>query len=173
MKRLAYLVCLILLLSGCTGLKFPRLPSPIRPSAPQGAKTSYTWREKTVKKPRIVTCKGDEAVVVEETTQEVDIAYGKQEAVPKRLTVLERISRWISDLSVIAGIALIVGMIFFPAATLSFLVKKIYAYKRAMKETVKAVKQAKAVENKELHDALRETQSAGTRKIVGNLKADL
>jgi len=42
-----------------------------------------------------------------------------------------------------------------------------------MKETVAAIKEAKAIENTELHNALKDKQSVETKKIVGQIKTDL
>jgi len=58
-------------------------------------------------------------------------------------------------------------------ATIGFLFNKYAQYKNAMKQTVAALKDVRAVDSQSLHDSLKARQTAETKKIVGNLKADL
>jgi len=95
------------------------------------------------------------------------------ETTPRKLTLGEKIGNWFSGLSVVAIIALVVGLVLCPGATLAWLVKLLFKWKTAMKQTVAAIKESKAVENLELHNALKDKQSIETKKIVGHIKANL
>lgn len=68
---------------------------------------------------------------------------------------------------------IVLGFVLAPGATIGFLFRKYVQYKNAMKQTVAAIKEARAVDSQTLHDALKFKQSADTEKIVGKIKADL
>lgn len=160
--KCAGILLVALMLSGC--LRLPRLVTPRRPE------TIYSWREKLVTKPKAVVA-GDKIVVIQEEQKTLTVGYEK--TTPKE-TFMQRVGNWISGLGMIAFIAIVAGLILCPGATLSFLMKKAFAYKRALKETVQAVKESRAVNTgQDLHDALAQRQSNATKKIVGNIKSDL
>lgn len=163
MKKIIIILWVSLLLSGCAGIPFPKITTPKKPE------TVYNWREEVTRKPRAIIT-DDKTYVVEEVKKTLQVGL---ETTPRKLSLGEKIGNWFSGLSVLAIIALVVGLVLCPGATLAWLVKLLFKWKRAMRETVAAIKEAKAVENIELHNALKDKQSVETKKIVGQIKADL
>ena len=163
MKKIIIISAAVLLLSGCAGIPFPKITTPKKPE------TVYNWREEVTRKPRAIIT-DDKTYVVEETKKILQVGL---ETTPGRLTLGEKIGNWFSGLGVLAIIALVVGLVLCPGATLAWLIKLLFKWKRAMRETVAAIKESKAIENAELHNALKDKQSVETKKIVGQIKADL
>ena len=163
MKKIIMISAVVLVLSGCAGIPFPKITTPKKPE------TVYNWREEVTTKPRAIIA-DNKAYVVEETKKTLQVGL---ENTPRKLTLGEKIGNWFSGLSLLAIIALVVGLVLCPGATLAWLVKLLFKWKRAMRETVAAIKEAKATENTELHNALKDKQSVETKKIVGQIKADL
>jgi len=163
LRKMIMISAVSLLLAGCAGISFPKITTPKKPE------TVYNWREEITKKPRAIIA-DDKTYVVEETKKTLQVGL---ETTPGKLMLGEKIGNWFSGLSALAIIALIIGLVLCPGATLAWLVKLLFKWKRAMKETVAAIKESKAVENAELHNALKDKQSVETKKIVGQIKADL
>jgi len=164
-KYLVYLVILgSLLISGCGGFSLPIMPTPKQPQ------TVYNWEEIQTSSPQAI-CVGDEVYVVNSTEKTIKVNYEKQE---KQLTFMGRLGAWIGGLGLIGVILLIVGLVLAPGATIGFLFSTLAKWKSAMKQTVSALKTANVVnENKELKEALKSSQSVQTKKIVGDIKAEL
>ena len=141
MKRCIAIVLLLLFLPGCAGIPFPKITTPKKPD------TIYNWREENRRTPKAVVA-GDEVVVVEETRNVVEVGL---ERTPHKLSFAQRIGKWISGLSFIGILLLIIGLILAPGATMGFLIKLLLKWKRGFKETISAIKEAKATEksNKE------------------------
>ena len=161
-----YIVLFIMLVSfcGCSALKLPTLVTPKKPE------TVYNWEEKITNKPKAVICDG-KVVVVEET--EKTLTVGLEQTTPK-LSFAQKLGNWISGLSIIGILALIAGLILAPGATLAWLVKLLFKWKKAFKETVVAIKESKAVDNNpELKNTLASKQSLSTKKIVDNIKREI
>lgn len=156
------LLLIMIFLTGCAGIRLPSLPTPKRPD------TLYNYSETQTSKPTAVVTNG-KVIVVTETEKTVRIGL---KIAPKKVTFAERIGGWISGLGLIAVIALIVGLVLAPGATIAFLFKVVRKWKRAMRETVVAIKESKAVTNGNgLDKSLSSRQSEETKKIVGNIKA--
>lgn len=164
MKKILLIFIVCLLLTGCASIPFPKITTPKKPE------TVYNWQEEITTKPKAIIVNG-RTYVLEETKKTLQVGL---ETTPKKLTLGQKIGNWFSGLSMLAIIALIIGLIFFPGATLAWLVKLLFRWKRAMKQTVSAIKESRAIEkNGTLHNALSSKQCADTKKIVGQIKATL
>ncbi len=161
MKRIPIILAMCLLLTGCAGVRLPRLATPKKPE------TVYSWSERTRTTPKAVVV-GNKVVVVEESEKTLHVGL---EQTPRKLTFGQRIGNWISGLGILGILLLIAGFILAPAATMGFLVKFLFKWKRALRETVLAVKEAKAIDkNAELKNLLAAKQSNSTKKIVDDIK---
>lgn len=152
-------------LSGCASVtpKFPSLTPPEKP------RTIYNWNEEVVTEPKVVKT-GDGDVIVQRTEKRLSAGL---DTTPKRIGFMERMGGFIAGLSFWIFALIILGLVLAPGATIGFLFKKYAQYKNAMKQTVAALKDARAVDSQALHDSLKARQTAETKKIVGNLKAEL
>ena len=144
----------------------PRFPSLTAPEQPQ---TVYNWNEEVVTEPKVLKA-GDGTVVAQRTEKRLSVGL---DTTPKKVGFIERIGNFIGGLSFWIFALIVLGLFLAPGATIGFLFKKYAQYKNAMKQTVAAIKEAKAVDSQALHDALKSKQSVDTKKIVGKLKADL
>jgi len=164
MRKTITIAVICILLSGCGGFTLPRLTTPRKPE------TVYNWSERVNIKPKAVITNG-KTVIVEETEKELIVNYQRAE---RKVTFIERLGGWISNLSLIGFILLIVGFILAPSTTIGFLFNTLSKWRRAMKETVSAIKESQVVnENEKVENCLRAKQSKETKKIVGNIKAEL
>ena len=155
---------LLFFITGCSAIALPKLTTPKKPE------TVYNWNERISTKPKAVVCNG-KVVVVEETEKTLQVGL---EQTPQKFTFSQRIGNWISSLSIIGILLLIAGLVLAPGATLGFLVKTLFKWKKAFKETVIAIKEAKAVdENIVLKNALADKQSLETKKLVDNIKRSI
>ena len=137
----------------------------MRPNKPA---TVYNWRESITTKPTAVVSDG-KVIVVQEQTKVLEASV----VVPKT-TFMQRIGNWLGGLSIIGIIILIVCLILFPGATLAWLVKQMFKWKKALVETAGAIKDAKAAEgDSALEMALKERQSIETKKLLGKLRPTL
>lgn len=161
MKNIFLIITVLIFMAGCAPISFPKLPTPKKPE------TVYNWNEKTTTKPKAVVY-GDKIVVVEETERTLQVGL---ETTPQKLSFSQRIGGWISGLSFIAFLGLIVCLVLAPGATLAWLVKLLFKWKKAFKETVVAIKEAKAVDkDPELKNILNAKQSIETKKIVDEIR---
>ena len=93
--------------------------------------------------------------------------------IPKR-TFSQRIGGWISGLGIVAMLLLAAGFILAPSTTVLFLLGLIRKWKLAFKQTVVAIKTSQAVnKDNELHNELKAIQSQRTKRLVGDIKAEL
>lgn len=113
---------------------------------------------------------GDGEVVVQRTEKRLSAGL---DTTPRRVGFMERIGSFIGGLSFWIFALIVLGLILAPGATIGLLFKKYAQYKNAMKQTVAAIKEARAADSQSLHDSLKARQTAETKKIVGNLKAEL
>lgn len=149
---------------GCSAIRLPSLTTPKKPE------TVYNWNETLKTTPKAVITNG-KIVVVEET--EKTLTVGLEQA-SQKLTFAQRIGSWISGLGILGIILLIAGLVLAPGATMGFLVKTLFKWKKAFKETVVAIKEAKTVdENATLKNALLDKQSLGTKKLVDDIKRSI
>lgn len=164
MKEFFVILGLGLTLTGCITIPLPKMSTPKKPE------TVYSWSEKRTREPKIVAIENGKAVVVDKEEKTLDVHYEK--TTPKK-TFIEKIGSWISGLSFFAFIAIAAGMILAPGATLGFLVKSIFKWKRAAKETFKAIKVARLEDSQALENSLKAEQSESTKKLVGQVKHSL
>lgn len=152
-------------LCGCASVapKFPSLQPPEKP------RTVYNWNEEVITEPKVIRA-GDNEVVVQRTEKRLSAGL---DTTPRKMSFSERIGNFIAGLSFWIIVLIVVGLILAPGATIGFLFKKYARYKNAMRETVAAIKEARAVDSQALHDALKSKQSVDTKKIVGKIKAGL
>lgn len=163
-KQIVVGICLFSL-CGCASVtpKFPSLAPPEKP------RTVYNWNEEIVTEPKVVKT-GEGEFIVQRTEKRLSAGL---DTTPRRVGFMERIGGFIAGLSFWIFALIVFGLILAPGATIGFLFKKYAQYKNAMKQTVAAIKEARAVDSQALHDALKAKQSVETKKTVGNLKAHL
>ena len=152
-------------LCGCASVmpKFPSLAPPEKP------RTVYNWNEEVITEPKVIKT-GEGEFIVQRTEKRLSAGL---DTTPKKTGLVERVGNFIGGLSFWIFALIVLGLILAPGATIGFLFKKYAQYKNAMKQTVAAIKEARAVDSQALHDALKSKQSVDTTKIVGKLKADL
>lgn len=165
MKKIAGIVLSIFLLSGCASV-VPRFPSLTPPDKP---KTVYNWKEEMITEPKVIKA-GEGEFVVQRTEKRLSADL---DTTPHRGGFMERLGDFVAGLSFWIFALIVLGLVIAPGATIGFLFKKYSQYKAAMKQTVAAIKEARAVDSQALHDSLKVKQTVGTKKIVGKLKADM
>ena len=97
---------------------------------------------------------------------------GSEKSIPKK-TLMQKVGDWISGLGFLAFILLGVGLFLAPTVTIGILFSILKRTRRAFIETVKAIKDVKADQQIELHNALNKNQSNETKQLVGEIKAKL
>lgn len=164
MNTIAVIVLSTFLLSGCVGL-------PIKLGG--GSNTNITYSK---------TDKG--TIVKEEGYEEIagkpkkyskyykEYDKGNEKSVPKK-TLMQRVGDWISGLGFLAFILIVAGLFLAPTVTISILFSILKRTRKAFIETVKAIKDVKADQQTELHNALNKIQSEETKQLVGEVKAQL
>ena len=152
-------------LCGCASVtpKFPSLAPPEKP------RTVYNWNEEVIIEPKVIKT-GEGEFIVQRTEKRLSAGL---DTTPKKVGLIERIGSFIGGLSFWIFALVVLGLILAPGATIGFLFKKYAQYKNAMKQTVAAIKEARAVDSQALHDALKARQTVETKKIVGRIKAGL
>ena len=155
----------LLFLTGCLAL--PRISLGSKP----GSETTKFKKVQKEEIPRVFYDeKGRPTIAIEKRwTKET----GAQRSMAK-LTFAQRIANKLAGLGTVAMIVLIAGLILAPGATMAWLAKTGLKWRRAFRETVTAIKESKAVsDGNGLHDALKDQQTATTKKLVGITKASL
>jgi hypothetical protein len=155
----------LLSLCGCASMvpKFPSLAPPDKP------RTVYNWNEEVITEPKVIKA-GEGEFIVQRTEKRLMAGL---DTTPRKVGLPERIGGFIAGLSFWILALIILGLVLAPATTIGFLFNKYQQYKNAMKQTVVAIKEARAVDSQALHDTLKLRQSAQTKKIVGQFKAEL
>src|SRR3989338_5475071 len=145
-------------LYGCASVvpKFPSLAPPEKP------RTVYNWNEEVVTEPKVIKT-GDGEFIVQRTEKRLSAGL---DTTPRKVGFQERVGGFIAGLSFWIFALVVLGLILAPGATIGFLFKKYAQYKSAMKQTVAAIKEARAVDSQALHDSLKARQTAETKKIV-------
>lgn len=162
-KRIIVGICLFGL-CGCASVpRFPLLAPPEKP------RTVYNWNEEVVTEPKVIKT-GEGEFIVQRTEKRLSAGL---DTTPKKVGLTEQIGNFIAGLSFWIFALIVLGLVLAPGATIGFLFKKYAQYKNAMKQTVAAIKEARAVESEALHDSLKARQTVETKRIVGKLKADL
>jgi hypothetical protein len=165
MRRLIVVGFCLFGLCGCASVtpKFPSLAPPEKP------RTVYNWNEEVVSEPKVIKT-GEGEFIVQRTEKRLSAGL---DTTPRKVGLVERVGNFIGGLSFWIFALIVLGLILAPGATIGFLFKKYVQYKNAMKQTVAAIKEARAVDSQALHDSLKARQTVETKKIVGNLKASL
>ena len=165
MKYKTILFLVLLLLSGCASVipKFPSLTPPDKP------RTVYNWNEEVITEPKVIKA-GEGEFIVQRTEKRLTAGL---DTTPRKVGLPERIGGFIAGLSFWVFALIVLGLILAPATTIGFLFNKYQQYKEAMKQTIAAIKESRAVESQALHDALKSRQTVETKKIVGKIKANL
>jgi len=155
----------LLVLCGCASVvpKFPSLAPPEKP------KTVYNWSEEVITEPKVIKA-GKGEFIVQRTEKRVTAGL---DTTPTKVGLPERIGGFIAGLSFWIFALIVLGLILAPATTIGFLFNKYRQYKNAMKQTVAAIKEARAIDSQPLHDALKTRQTIETKKLVGKIKAEL
>ncbi len=162
---IGFLGLFILGLCGCASV-MPKFPSLVPPEKPR---TVYNWNEEMITEPKVIKT-GEGEFIVQRTEKRLSAGL---DTTPKKIGFIERIGNFIGGLSFWIFALIVLALILAPGTTIGFLFNKYQQYKNAMKQTVAAIKEARAVDSQALHDALKARQTVETKKIVGNLKADL
>ena len=164
-KRIVWLALGILCLAGCSALSLPSLVTPKKPE------TVYNWQETTSEKPQAVVCGDGKVVVV--TQKERSLTVGLEQTTPK-LTFAQKVGNMIGGMGMIGVILLILGLVLAPGATIGFLRNTVAKWKKALKETVAGINDAKAVEtHPELKNSLSARQDLTTKKLIDKIKREL
>jgi hypothetical protein len=111
--------------------------------------------------------------VLTERSEERETTYDKERKEPA-LSWWQRMCRWFGNMGTLGIVLLIIALILFPGATVTFMISRIRKLGGALREIVKAVKESKAVESdKDLHDSLSSNLSRKSKALVGKIKAEL
>jgi hypothetical protein len=161
-KNVLILACLVFM-SGCSFLSWPT------PNPPPKPQEIYGWTEVQTSSPKVVVTENDKSYVVNETKKEVIVNYAQKR---ERLTFMQRLGNWISNLGMLGLIAIVIGLFVAPVATIGFLTKNVSKLKKAMKETVNGIGQINGNSKEEIKSVLSKTQSTSTKKIVDDLKRE-
>lgn len=163
MKKFALLLLLISV-SGCSAIRLPSLSTPKKPE------TVYNWAERERVIPRMLVNGKGETYVANETERVLSVGL---EQTPAKMTFIQRVGSWISGLGMVAIIGIIIGLVVAPGATIAILVTVVKKWKRALRQTVLAIKDSGALHNDNLlRNALSDRQEEGTKKIVAGIKAE-
>lgn len=165
MQKEIITVFLGLSLCGCASVmpKFPSLAPPEKP------RTVYNWTEEVITEPKVVKT-GEGEFIVQRTEKRLSVGL---DTTPRKVGLAERVGNFIGGLSFWIFALIVLGLILAPGATIGFLFKKYAQYKNAMKQTVAAIKEARAIDSQALHDSLKARQTVETKRIVGKIKAGL
>lgn len=100
-------------------------------------------------------------------------SMGQKSEAPKP-TIMEKLGRWIGGLSIIGIVLLALGFGAPLATAITWLFSAWRNARSGLREVVKAVKEAKAVDtNEQLANALRSNLSASSKELIGKIKARL
>ncbi len=174
MTRSRYVWCLVLPLLFVAGCWNPFSMFRSSPRAPKKSKKYHNWKEKTVIKPRLVHCGNcKKTTVVNEETKSLEVTY-KGEEEEAKLSWWQRTFRWIGNLGTFGIVLIIAGLILFPGATVGFLIRWARRSAGALRQVVKAVKEADVVHGSDaLHDSLSSNLTRTSKELVGRIKAQL
>jgi len=105
------------------------------------------------------------------------VTKSKDKIIPK-LTFAQKIGKWVGGLTTLGIMLAIIGFVVAPTATMTILWAIARAGKaiarRAFTETATQINKTEVLNrDKQLHDALKDKTSPSTKKMVGELKAEL
>ncbi|MBI3990629.1 MAG: hypothetical protein HY350_00620 [Candidatus Omnitrophica bacterium] len=168
-KKFIAMIALCLLTTGCVTLF-----GNARPGQERELNQQSGFREETVITP-VAFQSGNKVVVSQEVHKIKESNESKESKVKTpRLTFMQRLGNWLGNLSIFGIIGLIIAIITTHGGALIGLVKWGLKFKKALKETATAIKEAKAVENNNvLEQALKEKQSTETKQLIGKMRATL
>lgn len=165
-KRICLMIIVFgILLSGCISL--PLIPSPAK-NKPQ---LIYGWKEERKTTPNFALGHDNKPIVFSTEEQSVEVSYEK--TIPTK-SLAQKIGGWISGLGTLALVGIIIGLVLFPGATITILIKQVFKWKSALKQTSRAIKEVRLQEKSErLEETLKTYQSDKTKKLIGQIKADI
>ena len=165
--KMRIILCLICLtfLSGCITLNpFTSIRDEPRSQYEKESESTITPRFAVNEKTGKVTKAYEKRKYSRTSKVKEEIRYG----------FFKRIQMRIASMGALAFIILIAGVILFPSVVISWLSKRVVAIGNALKQTVKSIKESNAKDTDiALHDSLKINQTEKTKKIVGNIKAEL
>mgnify|MGYP003395600884 CR=1 FL=1 len=133
-------------------LKFPQL------NAPPPPETTYQYDEEFRR----------DLKSGENMERIVHAGYSLKE---KQLSFMKRFGNWVANIGIIGFAWLIAGLIFFPAATMTWLFTRYSKFKKALQQTVNGIETSRSVEN---HPALKTglsiAQDIDTKRIVDDMR---
>lgn len=161
MKKYLILILTVLVLSGCGLINFPQINAPKKPD------TTYNYEQTFEKNPTAVAI-GDKIVVVEQQKQRVTAGFVSKE---KPLSWWQRFCNWLGNLGFIGLAAVVIGLFVAPTGTMAFLYARYAKFKKALKQTVDGIKEARAVEsNVVLKESLSSKQDSDTKMLIDDLR---
>lgn len=162
-RQMMIQLCLVIFLGGCSALKFPNINPPNPPQ------TMYNYEQSFTKNPTAVVVDG-KTVVVENQEQNVRINYQKQQ---EKLSWWKRFTNWLGSLGMIAVVLIIIGIFVAPGATIGFLFNSFRKTKKALRQTVRAIDESKAVNTDNgLKLALLSNQDTDTKRVIDTVKRE-
>jgi len=162
MKRIILIIG-ILGLCGCGTLNFPLL------NAPKPPEQIYKYHQTISTEPRVVqTDSKGHSVVFTAETQTVDVNYDDKQ---KPLSWWQKVCNWLSGLSFMAIVALIVMLFVAPAGTMAWLVNEYNKFKTAFTQTVQGIEKGGGVATAPAIAAgLSSTQSPAVKAMVDDVQ---
>ncbi len=152
----------VVLFAGCGSI----LPSVITPKPPD---INYNIRETSSSQPQIIKTPNGDAYIYPAVQKTYEIGLERKD---HPVTLWQRFTNWLGSFSILAILGLIAGVVLAPGATGMFLVNKYFAVKKALKQTVAGIEEAKAQEklSEDVKTALAINMDASSKKIVDDLK---
>ena len=152
---------MILFLSGCGLINFPKLNAPPAPD------TTYQYEQTFERNPTAVVS-GDKIVVVEAQKQTVTAGFVQKE---KKLSWWQRFCNWLGNLGLIGIMLIVAGLFFAPAGTMSFLFARYGKFKKALQQTVAGIKESGAVDkDPTLKESLSSRQDSDTKMLIDDIR---
>ena len=171
MKRILMIAIMAGCFVGCTlpGIKLPFISPPEQP------KTIYNYKETIKDEPVILDIQQtefmkDKVVISRRTEKTVE---ANMDTTPQKIGILQRIGSTIANLTVWGAVILVILAVFFPSTIFLFIVNRLRATAKALKQTVAAIKETNVVETTELGNKLRAKQDPETKRMIGVIKSEL
>jgi len=163
MRKCLILFMLTLSLAGCASLNpFKGISDP-----PQAPKKMGSWEQTS--EPVVVGQLADGKYLVANK-----LTYrAAAEETGEKLTLGQRIGRFFSGLSVAGLLFILASLVFFGGAPIVWVAQKYFAAKRALRNTVKAIKEIPTEQFEAIKPALSSNQDKADKELIARLKAKL
>lgn len=163
MKILA-LILSVFILSGCSALSFLSWP---------GTDNRLTNEDRTLTEIRKPVLCGD-VDGKQYVAEEIERHYTTSKSVTQpKLTFMQKIGNFISNLSWTAVIFIVVSLVFFGGAPIVWAVKKYFGLRNAFKNTIAGIRDLPPEVYEKATDTLAKAQDTADKKLVDKMKAEL